>query len=312
MESVDLVSEGHTGDEATCEPRGSQLTRPSFGAVVLTMGARPVELEKALSTLLTQQGVDLDVVVVGNGWTPTGLPEGVRVVALEENVGIPEGRNIGARESRGEFLFFYDDDAALPTDDVLSRLAAVLEADRRTAIAQPRPVDPTGLPSPRRWVPRLRVGDGGRPGEVSVFWEGVFAIRRTAFEEVGGWPGFFFYAHEGIDLAWRLCDAGWKILYEPSILVNHPATSPTKHAVFYRMNARNRVWVARRNLPQPLALLYVATWVAIMVVRVRRPRPLRIWFRGLHEGLTTDCGPRSPIRWRTVLQMTASGRPPIV
>jgi GT2 family glycosyltransferase len=117
--------------------------RPSFGAVVLTMGTRPAELERALSTLLTQQGVNLDVVVVGNGWKPSGLPDGVRVVALDENVGIPEGRNIGARESRGEFLFFYDDDAALPTDDVLSRLAAVLGTDRRTAIAQPRPVDPT-------------------------------------------------------------------------------------------------------------------------------------------------------------------------
>jgi GT2 family glycosyltransferase len=305
---VDLV-----GDEAAREPRGTQMAlRPSFGAVVLTMGDRPAELEKALYSLMNQQGVDLDIVVVGNGWTPTGLPAGVRGVALDENVGIPEGRNVGARESRGEFLFFYDDDAALPTDDVLTRLAGVVDADAHIAIAQPRPIDPTGLPSPRRWVPRLRVGRGGRPGEVSVFWEGVFVIRRKAFEEVGGWPGIFFYGHEGIDLAWRLCDAGWKIRYEPSILVNHPATSPTRHAVFYRMNARNRVWVARRNLPQPLASLYVATWVAITLVRVRRPGPLRIWFRGLREGLTTDCGPRRPISWRTVLQMTASGRPPIV
>jgi len=286
--------------------------RPSFGAVVLTMGNRPAELKKALSTLLTQQGVDIDVVVVGNGWKPTGMPDGVRVVSLDENVGVPEGRNIGARESHGEFIFFFDDDAALPTDDVLSQLADVLSTNQNIAIVQPRPVDPTGLPSPRRWVPRLRVVGGGRQGEVSVFWEGVCAIRRSAFEEVGGWPGFFFYGHEGIDLAWRLRAAGWKIRYEPSILVNHPATSPTRHEVFYRMNARNRVWVARRNLPQPLASLYVLAWATIMVMRVRRPAPLRIWFRGLREGLTTDCGPRHPMSWRTVLQMTASGRPPIV
>ena len=56
------------------------------------------------------------MVVVGNGWEPVGLPEVVRTVHLPENVGIPEGRNVGAAASRGDVLFFYDDDAYLPTD----------------------------------------------------------------------------------------------------------------------------------------------------------------------------------------------------
>src|ERR671911_2096526 len=94
----------------------------SVGAVVLSMGDRREELETALRSLLAQEGVDLDVVLVGNGWQPQGLPEGVRAVHLPENVGIPQGRNVGAREARGEVLFFYDDDARLPTTDVLARL----------------------------------------------------------------------------------------------------------------------------------------------------------------------------------------------
>jgi len=40
---------------------------PSFGVVVLSMGDRPAELAQALDSVLSQQGVDLDVVVVGNG-----------------------------------------------------------------------------------------------------------------------------------------------------------------------------------------------------------------------------------------------------
>jgi GT2 family glycosyltransferase len=286
--------------------------RPSFGVVVLSMGDRPDELALALKTLLNQREVDLDVVLVGNGWTPTGLPAGVRSVCLPENVGIPEGRNVGARHARGEYLFFYDDDAILPNDTVLIELADVLARDPATAIAQPRLEDPTGLPAPRRWVPRLRVGDGMRPGPVTVFCEGVFAIRRDAFESVGAWPGQFFYGHEGIDLAWRLGDAGWRIWYEPSVVVNHPATSPARHAVYYRMNARNRVWVARRNLPMPLIPVYLAVWATITVARVRKPRPLSIWFRGLYEGMTTGCGPRRPMSWRTVLRLSLAGRPPIV
>lgn len=285
---------------------------PSVAAVVLSMGDRPAQLAMALDTLLAQQGVDLDVVVVGNGWEPVGLPPAVRCVHLPENVGIPEGRNIGAREARGDVLFFYDDDAFLPSPDVLARLAAVFEADPRVAVAQPRGLDPDGRPSPRRWVPRLRTTAGGREGEVAVFWEGVCCIRRTAFEEVGGWPGHFWYGHEGIDLAFRLVDAGWRLRYCPSVVVNHPATQASRHAVFYRMNARNRVWVARRNLPAPLVPVYLGVWAALTVARVRRPGPLRVWFRGFWEGVTSDPGPRRPMSWRTVGRLTAAGRPPVV
>lgn len=281
-------------------------------AVVLSMGNRPAELEKALDTLLAQQGVELDVVLVGNGWRPEGVPEAVRTVHLEENVGIPEGRNIGAREARGDILFFYDDDAFLPTTDVLARLAAEYAVDDRIAVVQPRGADPTGLPTPRRWVPHLKTGGGGASGDVVVFWEGVCTIRRSAFEEVGGWPGHFWYGHEGIDLAYRLLDAGWRLRYRPDVVVNHPATQPTRHAVYYRMNARNRVWVAKRNLPHPVAEVYVAVWSAITVARVRDREKLGVWFRGLRDGVREDAGARRPMTWSTVARLSRAGRPPIV
>jgi GT2 family glycosyltransferase len=285
---------------------------PTVGAVVLSMGTRPGQLADAVASLARQRGVDLDILVVGNGWEPSGLPAGVRSLHLPENVGIPEGRNVGARECRGDTIFFFDDDAVMPTDDVLARLAVALWEHPKTAVVQPRAVDPTGLPSPRRWVPRLRVGDDAIGGPVVVFWEGVHATRRAAFEEVGGWPGHFFYGHEGIDLAWRLIDAGWQIRYEPSVVVNHPATSPTRHAVYYRMNARNRVWVARRNLPVPLVPVYLGVWVAITVLRIRNLAALRVWFSGFWEGIATSCGERRPMRWSSVLTMARLGRPPIV
>jgi GT2 family glycosyltransferase len=286
-------------------------SRPSVGAVVLSMGTRPTELATALDTLLAQEGVDLDVVVVGNGWAPEGLPPAVRTVHLPENVGIPEGRNVGAAASRGDLIFFYDDDAFLPTTDVLARLAATFE-DPGVAVAQPRGADPDGRPTPRRWVPRLRTGDGGRAGEVVVFWEGVCMIRRAAFDAVGGWPGHFWYGHEGIDLAFRLVDAGWRLTYRPDVVVNHPATQPSRHAVYYRMNARNRVWVAKRNLPHPVDALYVGTWTLLSVARIRDREKLGVWFRGLAEGVRTDAGQRRPMSWATVARLTRAGRPPVV
>jgi len=288
------------------------VSRSSVGAVVLSMGTRPADFPRAMASLLSQRDVDLSVVVVGNGWEPDGAPEGVMTVHLPENVGIPEGRNVGAAAVGGDVLFFYDDDAFLPSDDVVARLVDVLDADPSVGAVQPRPVDPTGKASPQRWVPRPGGGDPLRPGVVTWVWEGTFAIRRELFERVGGWPGHFFYGHEGIDLMWKVWDEGYVGWYAPDIVVNHPATSPTRHQVYYRLNARNRVWVARRNLPWPLVVPYLLAWTVLTVARVRSPRKLAAWFAGFGEGLGPGAGERHPMSWRTVWRLTRAGRPPVV
>src|SRR5690606_28848180 len=135
---------------------------------------------------------------------------------------------------------------------------------------------------------------------------------RTAFEAGGGLPGEFFYAHEETDLAWRILDAGYHIDYDAEAVMYHPAVAPTRHADFYRLNARNRVWLARRNLPWPLAAVYLADWVAITLLRERSGPALRAWFTGFKEGWRTDAGPRTPSSWSTAWRMPRLGRPPII
>lgn len=284
-------------------------TLPRVSAVVLSMGNRPAELARALETLRSQRGVEVQAILVGNGWRPEGVPGWVETYYEPENTGCPGGRNIGASHATGEFLFFYDDDAFLPADDVLARMVGAMEPG--VGVVQPRGVDPEGRPPPRRWVPRLNVDDA-RGGDVAVFWEALCMMRVAAFNAVGGWAGEFFFGHEGVDIAMRLLDDGWRVVYRPDIEVCHPATPAARHALFYRTNARNRVWVARRNLPLPLAVGYLGVWSAATVARVRDPRALAVWFRGLAEGLRSPVpGGRHPMSWRTAWTMTRLGRPPL-
>jgi GT2 family glycosyltransferase len=283
------------------------------GVVVLTQGRRPAELEHAVRSILVQEDVDTDVVVVGNGWAPRGLPDGVRGVSLPENVGIPAGRNAGIPHVRGGLLLFLDDDAALPDPGFLAQVVRRFAAEPRLGLLQPRVDGPGGVPGPRRWTPRMRVGDRRRSSAAFSVWEGAVIVRRAVFERAGGWPEPFFYAHEGIELAWRVWDTGSVVCYAGDLAVEHPLTAPTRHRDFYRLNARNRVWLARRNLPWVLGLPYVLTWTALQVARsLRRPTTLLPWFRGWLEGWRTDPGPRSPIGWGTVARMAGHGRPPVV
>ncbi|GAB2734996.1 hypothetical protein GCM10010442_65350 [Kitasatospora kifunensis] len=95
----------------------------------------------------------------------------------------------------------------------------------------------------------------GRCESRSVRWavtEGVVLVRRTVLEQVGGWNERLFLYHEGFDLSWRIWDQGYTGWYAAGIRMHHPLNSPSRHAMFHRLSARNRVWVAYRNLPAPL------------------------------------------------------------
>jgi GT2 family glycosyltransferase len=284
----------------------------SVGCVLLSQGNRPDELSRAIGSVLRQHDVEVSILVVGNGWQPTGLPPEVLTVALAENAGVPEGRNIGASQVAGDILLFLDDDIELVGDDFLARAVAQFAADDSLAVVQPRAVDPHGSPTARRHVPRLRASDPTRSGDVAWFWEGASLLRRSAFDAAGGWPGRFFYGHEGIELAWRFVDAGGRIRYDAALTVHNPPAAPFRGDRHRYLDARNRVWVARRNLPVPLVVGYLAVWVTATLLRAVRGGGARAALRGFRDGFRTDPGPRRPIRWRTAWRLTRLGRPPIV
>jgi len=283
------------------------------GVVLLTQGTRPDDLARGIRSLLAQQDVHLDIVCVGNGWQPTGLPHDVKTLGLPENLGIPAGRNRGVSHVTGEFLFFLDDDASIPDPQFLRDAVSVLRADPTIGLLQPRVVDPTGIASPRRWIPRIRKGEATYSSNVFSVWEGAVLLPRAAFDATGGWAEPFFYAHEGIELAWRVWDLGLRAWYSGELEANHPVIAQTRHADYYRLNARNRVWLARRNLPALLVPVYAGSWLLIQLLRwARNPSALRAWLAGFREGWTTDPGERRPLKARTVWRMTMAGRPPIV
>ena len=263
--------------------------------------------------MLAQRDVLIDMVVVGNGWQPIELPEQVASVFLPENLGIPAGRNRGVGAVSGEWLFFLDDDASIPSETFLSDAISKMIVDPTIGMIQPRVVDPTGVTNPRRWTPRIRKGDPAEPSVMFTAWEGAIVMPRAVFDATGGWAEPFFYAHEGIELAWRVWNQGRRAWYAGDLVAHHPAIEPTRHSHYYRLNARNRVWLARRNLPSVFVPIYVGSWTAIQILRwARRPAALAAWFGGWREGWSSDPGERRPITWRTVWRMTRAGRPPVV
>ncbi|MGL3806088.1 glycosyltransferase family 2 protein [Paeniglutamicibacter sp. R2-26] len=280
------------------------------------MGNRPIELGRALNSLLGQRNVLLDVVVVGNGWDPMGLPEGVRGHHLESNIGIPAGRNAGVPLVSGEFLCFLDDDSWFLDDDFLEDAVSRFSKYPKMGLLQPRITDPERSDDPTRWIPRLNKRTALESSRVFHVGETCLVMPRTIFDQTGGWAGGFWYAHEGIELAWRVWDTGHHVWYAGDMRIGHPVIDQRRHEEFFRLNARNRVWLARRNLRWPFTWAYVTSWGLLECIRLRKEhgavnKYMSGWLAGWRDS-PWYAAPRPKLKWSTHFRMLMAGRPPVI
>ncbi len=271
------------------------------------MGTRPKELAAALDS------VDSEPVCVvvngGNSPTPEQVAPHRRTLTVESNLGVPGGRDLGARSSTADIVAFLDDDATAATRST-ERIRDAFAADDRLGALALRLVDEHGRTS-RRHVPRFGGRSADRSGEVALFLGGACAIRRAAYEAAGGYWTELFYGHEEVELSWRLIDHGWRIRYHADATVTHPRTEIGRHAEGWEMTGRNRVLIARRTLPWPVAAVHVVSWLVLGSLRAPRGEHRRAYRRGWRSGWSVSLE-RRPIRWRTVWRLVRLGRPPVV
>ena len=156
----------------------SSRRMPSVNWVVLTMGNRPVELQRAVDSLAPDA-----VTTVINGGSSDLVDAPAQVVELSENLGVPGGRHEGARAGTAEVIGFLDDDAELCGES--SRIIAAFATDPSLGAVALRLVDENGETA-RRHVPRLGGRHPERSGDVALFLGVACVVRREDSEQAGG------------------------------------------------------------------------------------------------------------------------------
>jgi hypothetical protein len=107
-------------------------------------------------------------------------------------------------------------------------------------------------------------------------------------------------------------DTGHRVLYAGDIEALHPSYPTAPYDVSPYYGARNRVFLARRHLPLPLGVVFVATFFVRLLPVLRTRARARAALRGYRDGLRKPCGDRRLLRAGTLWRMTRAGRPPIL
>jgi GT2 family glycosyltransferase len=174
------------------------------------------------------------------------------LVALEENIGYGRAVNLVARRTCSRWFVLANADVAVQPH-ALERLVAAGEADQGAGIIAPRLVLPSGETQHLAWAfptvaatlaqnlgPRIlpdRVADHlalygawnpDRPRRIPWAVGAFLLVRRTAWEEVGGFDPAHWLSAEDLDLGWRMREAGWATRYEPAAVVHHEESSATR------------------------------------------------------------------------------------
>jgi GT2 family glycosyltransferase len=199
-------------------------------------------LAHCVRSITASRSSTVEIVVADNGSTDNSAEVAREVGALVlslPGVRLGEMRNRAVGVARGGILAFVDADHEIGPDWISSAISVL--ADQRVA-AVGAPCRP---PSPGTWVQRIYDGLRRHPGgQEDVAWlgSGNMAVRRTAFERVGGFDTALETC-EDVDLCRKLRAEGYRLMADARLQNIHFGDPRTLRHVFF-----GELWRGRDNV----------------------------------------------------------------
>ena len=226
-----------------------------------------LELLKNISQLDDAQQLLEEIIVVNNASTErydqvksfikdhTSLP--YVYFDAPENLGVAKGRNYALQKGKAPIIIMLDDDAVLQNKDCLVNLLTEFKqtnTDKPKAIVSFKVLYYDNLQMQENALPHKKFNEYKDRSffETYYYAGGAHAIKREVIEKLGEYPADFFYGMEEYDLAYRILDAGYSIVYSDKIVMLHKESplgrKPKKEKL--QMMWVNKSKVAWRYLPK--------------------------------------------------------------
>jgi glycosyltransferase involved in cell wall biosynthesis/GT2 family glycosyltransferase/predicted O-methyltransferase YrrM len=211
-------------------------------SVVIPVFNNLIYTRQCITSLFTvKEPVNFEVIVVDNGSTDgtaeylKQLPPAVRVVSLGENLGFAKGCNMGAREARGRYVCFLNNDTVV-LPGWLSAMVECMKRDAEIGIVGNLQIFPgtekvqqagivCGADKMVRSIynnelpadhPAVR-----KPREFQFIAGSCMLIEKEFFWRLGGFDESYHNSCEDVDLCMKARAAGRKVFYCPQSRIYH-------------------------------------------------------------------------------------------
>jgi GT2 family glycosyltransferase/Flp pilus assembly protein TadD len=230
----------------------AQMSAKSFVCSIIMPVWNRLELTKECLTALSQitDQPEYEVIVVDNGSTDgtkeflAGLQGDVQIIRNEQNLGFAKGCNQGAAVAKGAYLVFLNNDM-VPQRGWLGALVSEVEAHQEVGIVGSKLLYPDGtvqhagvVRDCQHLLPYhiYKSFAGDHPAvnqrrEFQIITAACLLIRRSLFEEVGGFDEGYINGFEDADLCLKVRERGHRVVYQPrSVVVHLESQTPGRKA----------------------------------------------------------------------------------
>jgi GT2 family glycosyltransferase len=207
---------------------------PEVSVVIITRD-RVEPLKRCVESILASRYRGLQLVILDNGTEESAEAFRPFLDRMRSEIdlvyrraapsGFAEMRREAVSWARGELIVSIDDDCVAEAGAV-SHIVERFRSDETIGIVGGH-IENVGFSGADRFKGRGRIGINGRyetvedPAEAQVFGSANKSIRRTAYEQVGGYDPFFSSGMEEADLALSVSRAGYSVVYDPRIRITH-------------------------------------------------------------------------------------------
>lgn len=246
---------------------------PLCSIVIVSYQGRNL-LERFLPSIANLKYPNYEVIIVDNASTDGSAefikkeyPE-FRVIENKENFGTAEGSNIGARQAKGDYIFWLSNDMELEPL-MLNYMIEKSESDKKIGICTCKmrriteegnklniidsvggDIDVLSFPY-MRGVNQEDKGQWDNSNGVFFSFGGAMLIKREVFDKTEGYDERTFTLGDDIDLSWRVRLLGYRVVVEPNAVLYHrvSATLGTKFGRSQKrfMSERNALMMLIKN-----------------------------------------------------------------
>ena len=232
---------------------------PNVDVVILSWG-RVNDTCAAIDSALAQQKVLPRVIVIDQGTEVSELDRlkafcaeraKVTLVCNGRNLGVPGGRNQGAAIGSAPYITSLDNDAEFASPLELQRAVEQFDRDAELGILAFRiRLFSDDADDQSSWSYLKPIAKAAGTHFLADRFVGAgHMIRRSSFEVVGGYDDRLIFLHEEFDLSYKFISQGFKIIYDPSVVIRHKVSAERRVAWNgdrYYYNIRNKIYMASK------------------------------------------------------------------